>query len=238
MLCSGGKDSNLALLRLKRAGHEVALLVSVVPAGCDSWMFHLPNVSLVGVQAACMGIPHEAVSVSGEKEEEVGELREALSPIQERWRIEGIGTGAIASRYQRERIDRVCSSLGLEALSPLWGEGEESLLREIIREGMEVYFTSVSAEGLDRGWLGRRLDDGALLSLLRIRERYGVNISGEGGEYETFVCDSPLFRKRIVVTSAETAWSRNCGTWTIRSYTVAEKRPLQSGPKGPDAPRG
>ena len=28
-------------------------------------------------------------------------------------------------------------------------------------------------------------------------ERYGTNVCGEGGEYETFTLDCPLFKKRI-----------------------------------------
>ncbi len=27
--------------------------------------------------------------------------------------------------------------------------------------------------------------------------RYGVNVCGEGGEYETFTLDCPLYKKRI-----------------------------------------
>ena len=31
--------------------------------------------------------------------------------------------------------------------------------------------------------------------LLRLHDKYGVNVCGEGGEYETFTLDSPLFRQ-------------------------------------------
>ena len=30
-------------------------------------------------------------------------------------------------------------------------------------------------------------------------KKYGLNICGEGGEYETFTLDCPLFKKRIVM---------------------------------------
>ncbi|XP_010185599.1 PREDICTED: diphthine--ammonia ligase-like, partial [Mesitornis unicolor] len=39
--------------------------------------------------------------------------------------------------------------------------------------------------------------------LLELSERYGVHVCGEGGEYETFTLDCPLFKKKIVVDSAE-----------------------------------
>ncbi|XDV42532.1 hypothetical protein PO909_011172 [Leuciscus waleckii] len=38
----------------------------------------------------------------------------------------------------------------------------------------------------------------------QLSEKYGVHICGEGGEYETFTVDCPLFKKKIVIDSAET----------------------------------
>lgn len=35
--------------------------------------------------------------------------------------------------------------------------------------------------------------------LVKMHEKYGLNICGEGGEYETFTLDCPLFKKRIVM---------------------------------------
>ena len=31
------------------------------------------------------------------------------------------------------------------------------------------------------------------------QKQYGLNVCGEGGEYETFTLDCPLFHKKIVV---------------------------------------
>lgn len=222
-LYSGGKDSNLATHKICRKRHELIALVSVMAKKSDSWMFHIPNVELTKIQADCMGIPWVGVAVSGEKEVEVQELCSVLSHLKDKWNIEGIGTGAIASRYQRDRIAQICRKLGLEELSPLWGAPEEILLREILDLGFEVYFTSVSAEGLSRNWLGRRLDNELVVSLLRLKEKYGINASGEGGEYETFVCDAPLFKKRIKILEAETLWHHNSGTWSIKKFEVINK---------------
>jgi len=225
VLYSGGKDSTLATYRAYRTGHEVVALITVVPRRQDSWMFHHPNTEHAGTQATCMGLPWVRVGLSGEKESEVGELQRQIQPLIGTLGAEAICTGAIASRYQRERVARMCSELGLAELSPLWGEPEGSLLDELLDLGFEVYFSSVSAEGLGRDWLGARLDRARVQSLLGLKERYGLNASGEGGEYETFVCDSPLFRKRIKVVEAEVVWGRNSGTWNIRRLEMVEKRP-------------
>lgn len=223
ILYSGGKDSTLSAYRIIKAGHKIVALISVISRRNDSWMFHIPNVELTKVQAECMGIPWERVEVSGEKEVEVQELQSAISLMKERLGIEALGTGAIASRYQKERVGNICRSLGLGELSPLWGSPEDALLRELLDLRFEVYFTSVSAEGLGRDWLGSRLGESRMASLLMLKGKYGINASGEGGEYETFVCDCPLFMKRIRVLESETIWQHNSGTWEIRKFETVEK---------------
>ncbi|MBC7112967.1 MAG: diphthine--ammonia ligase, partial [Candidatus Methanomethyliales bacterium] len=213
VLYSGGKDSNLALYRLLREGHEIASLLTVIPAKPDSWMFHRPNVEFAGLQAECMHFPWLSLRVSGEKEKEVTELIPALSRLKDQLKIEGIATGAISSNYQKSRVEKLCNTLGLKTISPLWGTPELELLSEILNLKFETYFTSVSAEGLDEEWLGKLLDWNRVERLLKLKEKYGLNPSGEGGEYETFVCDSPLFKRKLKVVEAETTWHHNSGTW-------------------------
>lgn len=33
----------------------------------------------------------------------------------------------------------------------------------------------------------------------QLSKKYGVHVCGEGGEYETFTLDCPLFKKKIIV---------------------------------------
>ncbi|MEN3053416.1 MAG: diphthine--ammonia ligase [Candidatus Methanosuratincola petrocarbonis] len=223
VLYSGGKESNLAAWRVKSDGHELACLISASPLRADSYMFHVPNVALARYQAASIGVPWVEVKVSGIKELEVSELAEALPAIVQAHRIDAIATGAIASRYQKERVDQACNKVGLLHLHPLWQQDGEALIREMIGLGFEIYFTSVSAEGLGPEWLGRRLDHDALGDLLRLHSKHGINVSGEGGEYETFVCDMPLFRDRIKITSANKLWQRTSGYMEITGTELVRK---------------
>lgn len=220
ILYSGGKDSNLALYYLVKENYEIAFLLTVIPDRFDSWMFHRPNVELAGIQAKCLNLPWQCINVSGEKNLELNELKTFLSSKNG---IDGIATGVIASRYQREKIEDLCESLNLKPIFPLWGKSELSLLKEIVSLNFEVYFTSVSAEGIGKEWLGRRLDIESINLLMKIKEKYGINISGEGGEYETFVCDSPLFKMRMKILEAETIWRRNYGYWIIKKYILLPK---------------
>ncbi|MCI0480849.1 MAG: TIGR00289 family protein, partial [Candidatus Dadabacteria bacterium] len=86
-----------------------------------------------------------------------------------------------------------------------------------------VVVSGVFAEHLDEGWLGERIDEDAICELARLRDKYGINPSGEGGEIETTVLWAPFFRKRIVVVESEIEYQNFSGTYTIKDAKLADK---------------
>ena len=115
-LVTGGKDSALALYRALKRGYEVKHLVTMLPQREDSWMFHFPNIHLTTLFAEAVGIPLVQAETSGIKETELEDLKRVLSTLD----IEGVVYGAISSRYQKQRIDRICRELRLRPIAPLW----------------------------------------------------------------------------------------------------------------------
>ncbi|NJE85054.1 TIGR00289 family protein [Thermococcus sp. CX2] len=201
VLYSGGKDSNYALYWALKQGFEVKYLVSMVSEREDSYMYHVPNIHLTELQAKAIGIPLVKGFTSGEKEKEVEDLKEVLEGL----RIDGVVAGALASEYQKKRVDRVAEELGLESFAPAWHRDPVDYMREII-EIFDVVFVGVSAYGLDEKWLGRKVDEKALEELIKINEKYGIHVAGEGGEFETFVRDAPFFKARVVFDEVEKRW--------------------------------
>jgi ABC transporter with metal-binding/Fe-S-binding domain ATP-binding protein len=218
-LCSGGKDSSLALWLAMKQGHEVAHIVAMIPRRADSWMFHFSNVRLIDLFADCVGLPLIKAETSGEREVELEDLKRVLQTLD----IEGVVSGAIASSYQKSRIDRICEELGLKSITPLWGRVPLELLRELIAAGFEAIVTSVSAEGFDESWLGRKLDEAAVCDLLELNRRYKVNLIGEGGEYESLVLYAPFFNKRIEPVEIEHVWRGTNGYLIIKQAKLVEK---------------
>ncbi|TDA33287.1 MAG: diphthine--ammonia ligase [Hadesarchaea archaeon] len=215
-LCSGGKDSALAMWRVAKEGHRIERVVTLFPRREDSWLFHYPNARLAGLFAECAGFPFLGVESSGEREREVEELEGVLRGLG----VEGIVSGAVASNYQRKRVDEICRRLGMKALHPLWGESRPSLLRELLEEGFEVMITSVSAEGLGEEWLGRKLDERGVEELLEKSSKYGFDPVGEGGEYETFVLSSPFSNRRIEIVRARKIWKGSSGYLLIEEARI------------------
>uniref|UniRef100_A0A1A9ZLS4 Diphthine--ammonia ligase n=1 Tax=Glossina pallidipes TaxID=7398 RepID=A0A1A9ZLS4_GLOPL len=126
--------------------------------------------------------------------------------------IEAVAVGAILSDYQRVRVENVCNRLSLMSLAYLWRRDQTELLQEMIDCQVHAVliknsFDKVASLGLvpDRH-LGKSLHE-IQPHLLKMRDKYGLNVCGEGGEYETFTLDCPLFKQRIVIDDVQTVIS-------------------------------
>jgi len=211
-LFSGGKDSTYATHLAEKSGHDVSILFSMLPHRSDSWMFHSVNIHLTRLLAQAWEKPIIVIPTQGEKEKELNDLQSALSQIP----IEGIVTGAIASTYQRNRINAVCSNLNIQHVAPLWGVDPTILLKDEVNSGMEIILSSVAAAGLDKSWLGRRIDIDAIQELEKLSLRFGFNICGEGGEYESLVLSAPWLKGRLEVLRAENSWDGTSGSYVVK----------------------
>ena len=219
VLVSGGKDSALALYHALKDKHEVACLASVIPLREDSWMFHYPNIRLVDLFSEAVGIPLFKAESCGVKEEEVQDLKRLI----QRLNVDGIVTGAIASTYQKTRIDAVCEQLGLKPFAPLWHRDPLSILKEVVDLNFNAIITGVYAYGFTPEWLGKRITADAVEALKKLNRQYGVSLVGEGGEYETLVLDGPIFTKRIRIVDAETTWKSQSGSFLVKKAVLETK---------------
>lgn len=222
VLCSGGKDSIVAWKKAMDR-EEVVCLITLLPANEESYMFHTPNVSLVALQAMAAGLPLVEMPTAGVEEEELNDLRDAVLLARERHGIEGVVTGAILSVYQASRIQRICHQLGLWCFNPLWLTDQDEHLRYLVQGGYSVIISGIFSEPFDETWLGKRIDAPAIALLREFREEYGITLTGEGGEYETLVLDTPFFRRRIEITAASREYCNHRGFFRITGARLVEK---------------
>merc|ERR1719414_2587669 len=64
--------------------------------------------------------------------------------------------------------------------------------------GLKAVLIKVACLGLNSQHLGKTLGE-MESTLLALQAKYGANVCGEGGEFETYTLDSPLFRKRLEI---------------------------------------
>ena len=219
VLATGGKDSALALYRVLKMGYEVKCLACMIPMREDSWMFHYPNIRLVDLFAEAVGIPLVKAETLAVKEREVEDLKRLIQGLY----VDAVVSGAIASTYQKSRIEKMCEQLGLECIAPLWHENSLNILKEIVELKFDVIVTGVYAYGFDKEWLGRKIDDATIEALMELNGHYGVSLVGEGGEYETLVLDAPFFKGRIKIIEAEKVWENQSGYFLITKAKLENK---------------
>lgn len=222
VLFSGGKDSTMATYKAIESGYEVVYLVSMISGNPESYMFHTSNIHLTELAAEAMDIPLILASTPGIKEEELDDLKTVLSDLKGKG-VEAIFSGALASSYQKSRIDKICQDLLLESVAPLWHVDAYEYMEEIIDLGFETILVSVSAEGLDKSYLGQKIDEELLGKLLSLHEDYGIHMAFEGGEAETLVLDCPLFKKRIKIKEIEEVWEKDSGYIHIKNAVLVDK---------------
>jgi len=146
-LISGGKDSLYATY-LSGKSHEIRVIVAIKSLNPESYMYHVPNIDLVKLQAKAMRLPLIFKHSRGKEEEELIDLKDALLEAKAQYGIEGVVSGAIFSNYQKDRIDKICNELGLKSLAPLWKRNPKELWNEMFKAGFEVIISAVAAYGL------------------------------------------------------------------------------------------
>ncbi|XP_074004997.1 diphthine--ammonia ligase isoform X1 [Numenius arquata] len=220
-LISGGKDSCYNMMQCVAAGHQIVALANLRPAEntgqtdeLDSYMYQTVGHHAIDLYADALDLPLYRGFIKGTsvhtgkvyttcQEDEVEDLYHLLKLVKDKEAVEGVSVGAILSDYQRVRVEDVCRRLDLQPLAYLWHQNQEILLKEMISSNIQAIIIKVAAFGLDPDkHLGKTLDQMEPY-LLELSEKYGVHACGEGGEYETFTLDCPLFKKKIVVDSAE-----------------------------------
>ncbi len=199
VLFTGGKDSCLALLLAKKRGYNIKYLLTILPNLYDSYMYHKPSLSLLKMQAKMLGIPLITQNSKSIKEKEVNDLEKLLKRV--KGKIDFIVTGGVASKYQATRIEKTTKKLGFKLINPLWNLGAEKVWKECLKNDFDIILTKICCEGLGKEWLGKIINKKLFDELVKRSKKYGFNLEGEGGEFETSVLRMSLFKNRIKIES-------------------------------------
>ena len=204
-LVSGGKDSIYAAYKASK-DNEIVCIITFKSKRADSYMFHIPNVDLVKLQAKSMSLPLIFVESSGIKEKELKDIKNALSTAIKKYKTQGVVSGALASNYQKERIDKICNKLRIASIAPLWHIEPKKYLKELIKHNFKVIITGIAADGLTKDFLGSGIDNDFIKKI----EKLNIHAGGEGGEYESLVLDCPLFKKKLKIKKARIEMENKC----------------------------
>lgn len=183
---SGGKDSCLALHRAVKQDLRPRMLLTIMNETGARSRSHGLAMDVLQQQAAALNIPLVMRSASWNEYERV--FMETLEWIKSNGIEYGV-FGDIDLEDHLEWVRRVCGSVGVKPIQPLWKSDRRDLIDEFLRSGFRATIISVKDEVLGPEFLGRELT----LDLADEFREAGIDPSGEEGEYHTVVTTGPLF---------------------------------------------
>ena len=197
---SGGKDSALALYKVRQAGrYDIQTLLTTVSTPYQRISMHGVRTALLERQAAALGLPCRQLLLPEMPSMATYEqlMGDTLRELQQAGATVSIFGDIFLEDLRRYREAKL-AEIGLQATFPLWGRPTAELIREFIGLGFKTITTCVNAQYLDRSFVGRVIDEEFLRDLPA-----NVDPCGENGEFHTFVFDGPLFSQPIAFEKGE-----------------------------------
>lgn len=237
-LISGGKDSTYNMQKCVQYGHEIVALANLYPKpikdqlDADSFCFQSVGHNVIPLIGECMGLPliRRETSMKAKVKtmlydktegDEVEDLFELIKLAKEKHpEINAVASGAIFSDYQRIRVENVCTRLGLISLSYLWRRDQTELLEEMRLANINAIIIKIASLGLtSKRHLGKNVTT-LTTNLGGMKDKFGLNVCGEGGEYETLTLDCNLYKKRIIIDEAHVETIQDDGITEVALYIV------------------
>lgn len=182
----------------------------------DSYMYQSVGNELIDLYAQAAELPLYRAQITGkvinqnldyeptDSNDEVEDLYRVLKHCKQEmeekngYTIEAVSSGAILSTYQKNRVENICKRLGMISLAYLWSRNQTELLDDMIKSGIEAILIKVACMGLKpEKHLGKSIVE--MKSYLQeLETKFGANVCGEGGEYESLTLDCPLFKKKKI----------------------------------------
>lgn len=216
---SGGKDGCMALDLMVKKGVKVECLLTTVPKELGRTFGHGEKQELIALQGEALGIPVRFIECTFEGYTD--SFTAALKDVKKEYGLDMIAFGDLYLNGHREWGEKTADAAGLEASYPLWMKEEEahSALETFAASGYKARVIRVRDEILGTEWLGREVDD----SFARDIRNTDSCPMGEAGEYHTFVCDGPLFRKKVSFDTGEIIQLETTKRLELENFALMEK---------------
>jgi len=197
---SSGKDSAWALHVLRQQPNvDVVGLVTTINETFDRVAMHGVRRTLLEAQADAADLPLHVLAIPHPcPNTEYERIMGAFVARQVAKGVEAMAFGDLFLEDIRRYREAKLASTGLTPLFPLWGIETGGLARTMIDGGLEAYVACVDPRKLPSSFAGRRFDAELLAELPP-----GIDPCAENGEFHTFACAGPMFRRSIAVEPGE-----------------------------------
>lgn len=197
---SSGKDSAWALHTVRQRGDfDIVALLTTMNRDHQRVAMHAVRENILEAQVAAVGLPLVKVMIPSSCRNEIYE--QAMGEAMARARAEGISRvifGDLFLEDIRAYREKQLANCGMTPVFPLWRRDTPRLAEEMLAGGLSAYLTCIDPRKLRREFAGRRFDADLLAALPS-----SVDPCGENGEFHTFACAGPMFRRPIPVAVGE-----------------------------------
>lgn len=197
---SSGKDSAFAFHEARRAGFEIAGVLTTINEVHDRVAMHGVRNALLDKQIAALGVPAIKVPIPSPCPNEIYEARmeDACAAIKARGIRHIVFGDLFLEDIRAYRVEKLAAA-EMEAMFPLWQRDTAQLARDMVASGLVAHVTCLDPRKLPRNFAGRIFDQSFLRDLPA-----GIDPCGENGEFHTAVIAGPMFAAPIAVTVGET----------------------------------
>ena len=88
-------------------------------------------------------------------------------------------------------------------------------MKNLLDDNFEFIICSVTTNGLDDRWLGKKITYADLEILEKLSKKFQFNLNFEGGEAETFVLNCPIFNNPLKIIESKKKWDGYRGRFEI-----------------------
>ena len=200
MSWSSGKDSAWALYCLQQnPAFEVVGLFTTVNEEFDRVSMHGVRTELVQQQADSLGLPLEIIRLPNPcTNEQYSQLMQTFTRSAKARGITAMAFGDMLLEDVRDFREKQLTESGMTALFPLWGLATNMIPQDMFNAGLRALITCLDPNKVPPHFAGLELGPDVLAALPN-----DVDLSGENGEYHTFVFDGPMFKHALEVHIGE-----------------------------------
>jgi len=222
VMFSGGKDSVFAVDHCLAKGWDIEYLLSVKPSRRDCYLFHYATVEHTPHLADALGC--KQILVGCDVADPVLEAQ-IVRDIVAKNPVDAVVLGGVGlQETQLRSVREALFDLGVEVFAAHKDENEEVLMRRMISDGYKVIMTEIASDGLTEEWLGKELTLENFEKLKVLSKKFGFDLLGEGGYYNSLVIDGPIFTKKLeLVQSEKVMEAANSGYLLVHKVAVVPK---------------
>ncbi|RJQ15847.1 diphthine--ammonia ligase [Candidatus Woesearchaeota archaeon] len=225
VLYSGGKDSNYAVQYAKEKNWNIQYLLSIKPDRKDCFLFHYATVEHTPLQAKLLGLKHFLIPCTvADPEQEAALVKNFVETMQTSLPVDAVILGGTGLQMtQLKSIQTALQSMHIEVFAAHAGLDHETVFRDMVDKGYEIMITQVASDGL-ASWLGKKITKENFAQLESDSKKFGFHIGFEGGYADTFVCNMPLFPKKLHIDAFSKVFDdAYCGHVLFNNIEVLDK---------------